>query len=329
MRSASPSERAVSALVLWGFLIQEATKASERAWEDGFFWGKYCWSYRGERSARFEPQFMKLLKGDFWLPAKDGQFHTPNELSLDDLPSGFAENEFLAKQLGLLSETEQVLARKIGIDPQLIAYLKSNPEAQRKLQRSMAQNRIQQAVEQATDEADSSEDEPDAEVSGDSDTRRQRRGNSGGSSTRIETRVYVEHEKPSGDSVERGGNEARNSVDAAGIQRVLAYEKENGRNAGEQAHSNPGFDIRSEDDSGCVRYIEVKSLADSWSARGVALSATQFEEAQKRGEEFWLYVVERAESDNAKIFTIRNPANSVRFVLFDHGWRSLSEAQDN
>lgn len=328
MRGASPDERTDSAFALWGFLMQEAEKTSQRG-EDDFFWGKYRWSYRGERSARFEPQFMKLLKGDFWIPAKDGQFHTPNEISLDDLPSGFAENEFLAKHLGLLSEKEQVLARKIGIDPQLIAYLKSNPEAQRKLQRSIAQNRIQQAVEQATDQASFSDNEPNAEKSGTPDTSRERSGSLGGSSTRIETRVYVEHERASDETVERGGNQARNSVDAAGIQRVLAYEKENGRIAVEQAHSNPGFDIRSEDDGGCVRYIEVKSLADSWSGRGVALSATQFEEAQKRGEEFWLYIVEQAESDHAKISTIRNPANSIRFYLFDRGWRSLSEAQDD
>ncbi len=329
MRSAPPSERVALALILWDFLFQEAVIASERAWDDVFFWGKYRWSYRGARSARFEPQFMKVLKGESWLPKKDGTFHKPNEISLDDLPSEFAVNEFLAKQLGFLSETEQALARRIGIDPQLIAYLKSNPEAQRRLQRSMAQNRIGQAVEEADDKADSSSDEANVEKPGGAKGSQQRRGNSGGSSVRIETRVYVEHEKPSEDRVERGSNEVRNSVDVAGIQLVLAYERKNGRNPVEQAHGNPGFDIRSEDDAGGVRYIEVKSLAAAWSASGVALSDTQFEEAQKRGEEFWLYVVERAESSDAKVFAIQNPANSIRFVLFDHGWRSLSEARDD
>lgn len=123
--------------------------------------------------------------------------------------------------------------------------------------------------------------------------------------------------------------EHRSEVDKAGIQRVLEYERRDGREPKEMPHQNPGYDIESLDHSGnIVRYIEVKSLAGDWSIDNpVALTPRQYETARELGDRFWIYVVERATSDDYHIYPIQNPVKRVNQYLFDDGWRQLAEQE--
>lgn len=58
---------------------------------------------------------------------------------------------------------------------------------------------------------------------------------------------------------------------------------------------NPGFDLYEADGSGNqIRWVEVKAMTGSLNDRPVGMSHTQFYCAQKRGDEYWLYVVEHA-----------------------------------
>jgi hypothetical protein len=119
----------------------------------------------------------------------------------------------------------------------------------------------------------------------------------------------------------------RSKVDQAGIRHVLEYEISKGRTPTEMDHYNEGFDVESRDADEEVRYIEVKSLSGDWDARNAAgLTRTQFEFARDKDEAFWLYVVERATSDNYHIHCIQNPANRVNQYLFDDGWQALAQA---
>jgi hypothetical protein len=43
------------------------------------------------------------------------------------------------------------------------------------------------------------------------------------------------------------------------------------------------------------------------------------------GGSFWLYVVEKVETDEFRIFMICNPANRADYYLFDHGWQPLTD----
>jgi hypothetical protein len=61
-----------------------------------------------------------------------------------------------------------------------------------------------------------------------------------------------------------------------------------------------------------------------WDQRGVGLSATQFRKAQELGEQFWLYVVERAEQSDFAIHPIQNPAYLAKQFFFDSGWKTLA-----
>ena len=43
------------------------------------------------------------------------------------------------------------------------------------------------------------------------------------------------------------------------------------------------------------------------------------------GDAYWLYVVERAGMDSARIVRIQDPAGNVRTFTFDHGWLDIAE----
>jgi hypothetical protein len=91
-------------------------------------------------------------------------------------------------------------------------------------------------------------------------------------------------------------------------------------------HSNPGYDVESADAEGqIVRYIEVKSLTGSWRDDFAVLSARQFEKASSMDDEFWLYVVERAQREDFRIHRIPNPALNTTEFMFDDGWSGLGE----
>ena len=131
--------------------------------------------------------------------------------------------------------------------------------------------------------------------------------------------------------LEESGDEApeRSPVDSAGVRRVLEYELSSGRFPEEQAHNNPGYDVLSKNEDGAVlRRIEIKSIGGAWTGFGVWMSSTQFDENRTYPDDFWLYVVEHAEDDDAAVIhRIHNPAGEATEFGFDAGWRVLCEPE--
>lgn len=136
---------------------------------------------------------------------------------------------------------------------------------------------------------------------------------------------------PPGDFIEgqpdKAAAEHRTKVDGAGIAKVLAFEKAQGREAKTMPPNNEGYDFKSYDGEGnLVRYIEVKSLSADWDADMPTLSDTQFlEYGLEIAERYWLYVVERATNEDYEIHRIQNPARRVTGFSFDKGWIALRE----
>jgi len=313
IKEESPHGARKLAGILWEFLESYLSVP-------GFFQGYYCWlSRRYNGNTEFDAHFLERLRGFAWLPSTDGQWYKSSDLSLDDLPEDFAKNEVFERILQMRPRAVDVLAREYGLDPQALNFLRNNPDEQAFLQRRMAQKRAEEAqkpagpppggVEVATaekDETSKKETKSDKEQ------------------VRLETRVYV---KPAGLAVEDEDTarkrEKQGAIGDAGIQKVLQCEHDNGREPKYKGQTYPGYDIESTNPSGEQRYIEVKSLPGDWGERGVALSATQFTKAQELGEQFWLYVVERAEGTDYEINAIQNPAHLANQFLFDHGWKAL------
>lgn len=72
-----------------------------------------------------------------WLPAPDGTFRRPAELSLDDLPPTYARNEALAGALGMARPVIAEAARQLGIPAEVLWGLSTRPDLVAKLKREL------------------------------------------------------------------------------------------------------------------------------------------------------------------------------------------------
>jgi hypothetical protein len=66
-------------------------------------------------------------------------------------------------------------------------------------------------------------------------------------------------------------------------------------------------------------------MTETLEVRPVGLSREQFEWAREHGDAYWLYAVERAGTDQARIVRIQDPAGKARTFTFDRGWLDIAE----
>jgi superfamily II DNA or RNA helicase len=136
----------------------------------------------------------------------------------------------------------------------------------------------------------------------DSDGRDWRIEESEGQVVREETVAYGVGE---GVDVER-----KREIELVGMTVAMAYERENGRSPEDVAGENHGFDVRSlaYDEDGAfvgIRYIEVKARAQSGAIR---LSSNEWKKARRYEDDYWLYIVTQAGTDEPQLQRIQNPA---------------------
>lgn len=99
-------------------------------------------------------------------------------------------------------------------------------------------------------------------------------------------------------------------IEAIGMRIAMEYEKSQGRNPEDVSAQNIGFDIRSGDSSGNIRYIEVKARAATGS---VELTPNEWFKAQRFGDAYYLYVVLNA-AEKPELIIIQNPAQTIEPV---------------
>jgi hypothetical protein len=73
-----------------------------------------------------------------WLPGRDGAFHPPGELSLDDLPPTYTRDEGLAQALGMLRPAVSEAARQLGIPAEVLWGLSERPDLVALIERELA-----------------------------------------------------------------------------------------------------------------------------------------------------------------------------------------------
>ena len=116
-------------------------------------------------------------------------------------------------------------------------------------------------------------------------------------------------------------------IEEVGMKVTMKYEKSNNRNPIDVSKENLGYDIKSENEDE-HRYIEVKARA---SDGNILLTNNEWLMAQRLKDEFWLYVVTQASTDNPKLHLIQYPAEkldpkiieSVRYNVTD--WKDVAE----
>ena len=143
-------------------------------------------------------------------------------------------------------------------------------------------------------------------------------------------RSYVAPQNPDVDGeADPAVAERRELVNRHGMVRVLDYERLKNRHPREMPHSHPGYDVESDNAASQIeRFIEVKSLSGDWEGPYAGMSDTQFKKNEELGSRYWLYVVERADQPDFKIWRIHNPAQRVTNFMFDDGWKGIAEADD-
>ena len=74
-----------------------------------------------------------------WLPGRDGAFHRPGELSLDDLPPTYTRDEGLAKALGMLWPVVSEAARQLGVPAEVLWGLGERPDLVALIERELGE----------------------------------------------------------------------------------------------------------------------------------------------------------------------------------------------
>jgi hypothetical protein len=96
-------------------------------------------------------------------------------------------------------------------------------------------------------------------------------------------------------------------IERIGIAEAMKHETEQGRHPEDVSSENLGFDIRSKDRQGGIRYIEVKARA----GRGpVALTQNEWFKARRFQDQYYLYAVMDA-SKQPELHIIQNPASTL------------------
>ncbi|MFH1911922.1 MAG: helicase-related protein [Pseudomonadota bacterium] len=97
-------------------------------------------------------------------------------------------------------------------------------------------------------------------------------------------------------------------IERIGMAMAMKYEERQGRTPEDVCAENLGFDIRSGDPDGRIRYIEVKARA----ATGpVALTQNEWFKARRFQDDYFLYAVMNAATD-PELYVIRNPAQNLK-----------------
>lgn len=125
--------------------------------------------------------------------------------------------------------------------------------------------------------------------------------------------------------------EAKRAVERAGMEFVMRYERERGRNPEDVSERKLGYDIESAGPEE-KRYIEVKSFATTGP---LELTPHEWQIAQRLKNAYWLYIVENVLSQ-PRLTTIQNPASILEvrpiweitgFSIAD--WKEQLERKDN
>ena len=352
--SMDAKDRRNRARYIWEALIQLEERRGKAV-----FCGEYRWTYYGKYEQGFDSTFVKQLNDTAWIPGQDGGLHRPNVVLFKSL--GWRDDPFLLSKVRFKPPVVDQLAKEAGIEPEVLDRLKergiTSVEALEKLldeyeDRSDDMDPVKDAADSLGGSAPGSSPAEDPTVKETQPWGRSSRvpatpgtygENAGVQSGRKGDRVtssgspgttrrtapsdgagrfisYVEVGREiGGDDPDGLAHDERMRLEEAAISLILDREREWRRTGPGQ----PGFDLF-RDEKGQRSWCEVKAMKGDLRDRPVTLSRTQFEYARKQRESYWLYVVERAGSEDARIVRIQDPVGKAKTFTFDKGWLDVA-----
>lgn len=324
----------------------------------------YSWTYMQPRWTSVDAKFLRRLNETAWIPDQTGKLRRPSEILFAELgwpshpvletriafkPPAIAA---LAREVGIDADVLDELKR-LGVTDlqQLRERLREEPaddEAAAKDSKDGGVN-DEHDVDEQDDGVDKDSGRGDRSGAG-GDTSGQGHGSgsggqggggsgggSGGSGGGAGasgdqgggsgggTREFISYvgTRPEGDEADPDQltHQQRMDLEEAAIGLILRLEPVLERTP----PGNKGFDLIEKDIAGePERWIEVKAIKGTLADRPVGISKAQMEQARRCGDQFWLYVVERAGTAQARVLKIRNPHGATGTFTFDRGWEAIA-----
>ena len=342
-------ERRLRAGTLWDALVDVARHTRSA------FDATCEWSYSHQsKTVRFDSTLVKTLNELAWVPSGDGHFRVPSEVSFQTLK--WRSDQFLESRIRFKPDAVDRLAEEVGVEPDVLYLLKEHgltnmdairdrlglaPEVEG--DETAGENTVEDAVAAlgvgipSPPPAGGNAIENDtthshgAGVQGERSTD-WKEGNAGLATTagtpapREAFHSYLAvHPKHASDGSGSGlRHEISMALEEAAIESILDHEPDWQRTP----QHNEGFDLVQFADGRACAWCEVKAMKGNLDDRPVTMSHAQFKCAQEHGDAYWLYIVQQAGSDAARIVRIRDPAGKAKSFTFDKGWLHVAEEVD-
>ena len=352
-------ERRTRAATLWEALADVAVR-TPRA-----FVGTYQWGYfHQSKTAEFDAELVRTLNATSWVPSGDGTFRIPSNVSFEALEWRSdqllqskirfrpAEIDLLAEKVDIeadvlyLLKAEGLTSRaavleRLGLtvggeddegsngataEGALEALGLDRPSTP-SIEDPNAIENNSSGVHAGSDHFDGDGERAELDSKDSSDRKRgglQPSANAGSPVSRntVAFNSYVavgrkDHGNPDGLA-----HEERMAVEKDAIELILRVEPY----WQTTPLNNEGFDlVQVADDGRECAWCEVKAMKGTLHDRPATMSNAQFKFAQKYGDAYWLYVVEQAGSEDARIVRIQDPAGKAETFTFDKGWLDVAE----
>ena len=325
-----PTERPSRARELWNALVDLNKRRGSRPFE-----AIYEWQYaQVSKSARFEPAFIRTLNKRRWVPDPSGNLHHPGSIAFDEL--GWEPNSLLQSIIGFKPPLLAHLAEEAGIELGVLDLLRQlGVTSEAELRNRLGVNNHDPAKRDGTGDNDGPPSQPserpepttsethasrdDGSVSSMSKTKKQ----SPQSATPRQFISYVSV-VPDHEDADPDGLKHSDRMDLERLAIKIILDSEPGWQ--QTARNNPGFDLfRGTTIEAATHWCEVKAMTGTLDDRPVGISRAQFKWAEKHGGDYWLYVVERAQTSDPKVVRIQDPVGKAKTFTFDRGWRAVAD----
>lgn len=353
LRGLDDEDRRIRSQYLWEELIQLEGRRGRAV-----FRAEYSWTHYGSYRQGFDAAFIRQLNETAWIPTADGGLQRPNSVLFESL--GWRDDPFMLSKVRFKPPIVDELAEQAGFEPAMLDRLKAlgitslagldailpDPEPADVPEPKSVEDAV--ASLGVTAPSAPSTGDPSAEndgkhgcdvggnAGGRQDRARAQSGRGGGANgsggrrgageSSVGTRRSAFHSYVAVDHEDDGdpdglAHEDRMALEEAAIELILNREEAWQRTP----RGNEGFDLVQFAGGQECKWCEVKAMAGSLGERPATMSHAQFKCAQEHGEAYWLYVVERAGSDEARIVRIQDPAGKAKTFTFDRGWLDVAE----
>ena len=325
-----PTERVDGTRDLWDALADLNKRSGSRPFEGVYTW----WFFRQTKAASFDAAFVRTLNQRRWIPDSSGNLRRPRQVAFED--TKWEPDTLLQSKIGFKPPLLDQLAKEAGIEPGILDLLREigvTSEAELR-ERLGVRNRETSAAAEDSDRSAGKRKPP-----GPTETEEQESGDDGSESnvseteepspTRATARQFVSYVAVETEGEDEDPDDltqsARMDLERSAIEFILRVEPDWRRTPA----NNPGFDLyRGPSLNEATRWCEVKAMTGTLDERPVGMSSTQFDWARNHGDNYWLYVVERAGTNDPTLVRIQDPAGKAKTFTFDRGWRAVATVDD-